>query len=91
MNKAPDPFDLEKLRVVGKMPVDKAKSLCTKIIEQATFRDTVRGKARRARLLYDIKTAPHSIEVQRIIWEVFMAGTGFRVTNSLWDKHYKNI
>jgi hypothetical protein len=42
-------------------------------------------------LIRDIQRAPSSREVQRIMWNMYMAGTGFGVSGSTWQKFHRGI
>jgi len=42
-------------------------------------------------LIRDIERAKNSREVQRIMWNAYMAGTGFGVSGSDWQKFHKGV
>lgn len=42
-------------------------------------------------LIRDIERAQNSREVQRIMWNAYMAGTGFGVSGSDWQKFHKGV
>ncbi len=81
-----DCFDLDILRTLDKKPLQEAKDIALEILEKSNTE-----AIRLNRLVYDINKAPTSAEVCRIMWTTYMAGTGFRVTGSTWDKHYKSV
>lgn len=80
-------FDVEILRTLETMRLDEAKSHAVSIIEKMT-------KTKAAvvnRLMHDIEVAPTSSEVSRIMWQVYMSGTGFGTIGSAWKKHYSQV
>ena len=42
-------------------------------------------------LIRDIERAKNSRDVQRIMWNTYMAGTGFGVSGSDWQKFHKGV
>jgi hypothetical protein len=42
-------------------------------------------------LIRDIKNAKTSREVQRIMWNMYMAGTGYGVGGSDWQKFHRGV
>ena len=42
-------------------------------------------------LIRDIERAKNSREVQRIVWNMYMAGTGYGVTDSSWQKFHRGL
>jgi hypothetical protein len=42
-------------------------------------------------LLRDLDRAPTSSEVERIMWNVFLAGDGLAMRDSAWQKHHRNV
>tara|TARA_A100001201_G_scaffold50559_1_gene50331 strand:- start:339 stop:590 length:252 start_codon:yes stop_codon:yes gene_type:complete len=81
-----DPFDLEVLRTLDKKPLNEAKTIALDILDKSDTKAT-----RLNRLKYDINRANTAIEVTRIMWTTYMAGTGYRVHGSSWDKHYRSV
>ena len=79
-------FDLEVLRILDKKPLSEAKTLVLEILAKSETE-----AVRLNRLVYDINRAPTSAEVARIMWTTYMAGTGYRVHGSSWDKHYRSV
>jgi len=86
MKNKSDVFDLEVLRTLDKKPLNEAKTLALEILEKSETE-----AVRLNRLVYDINHAPTSAEVTRIMWTTYMAGTGYRVHGSSWDKHYRSV
>lgn len=77
-----------------KMDVDELNSLEGLSLEGAqqkavSMLDPATKPTRLNRLKYDISKARTSREVMRIMWNSFMAGTGYGVPTSQWQKHYK--
>ena len=86
MKNKSDVFDLEVLRILDKKPLSEAKTLALEILAKSETE-----AVRLNRLVYDINRAPTSAEVTRIMWTTYMAGTGYRVHGSAWDKHYRSV
>ena len=42
-------------------------------------------------LIRDIERAKTSREVQRIMWNMYMAGTGYGVSGSSWQKFHRGV
>jgi len=42
------------------------------------------------RLKMDLAAAHNSAEVSRIMWQVYMSGSGLGTVGSTWKKHYNN-
>jgi len=77
-------FDPEMLRAIEGMNCEDARSQCVDLIQKTSTRET-----RKNALLRDIKSAPNSKELSRIMWNVMLAGEGLATTNSAWQRSYK--
>jgi hypothetical protein len=77
-------MELETLQTLDKMPLDEARIEAVKMISPKTKPLVLE------RLKFDISKAPNSGEVSRIMWQVYMSGTGFGTINSSWKKHYRD-
>jgi hypothetical protein len=42
-------------------------------------------------LIRDVERARNSREVQRIMWNMYMAGTGYGVSGSSWQKFHRGV
>ena len=63
------------------LPLDEAKVKAYQIL--------IALKAKRSKignLLRDIEKAPSSREVQRIMWNTYLSGTGYGISTSAWQK-----
>ena len=43
------------------------------------------------RLIYDLDKANSAREVSRIMWQVYMSGSGYGTIGSTWKKHYNSV
>jgi|TARA_B110000977_G_C10693591_1_gene344509 hypothetical protein len=77
-------MDMVTLKALDKMPLDDARSAAVKLINPKTKILVLN------RLKYDISVARNAGEVSRIMWQVYMSGTGYGTLNSSWKKHYGN-
>lgn len=64
-------------------PVAKEKAL--EMLESNLFKA---NKFKKAKLIKDIHLARSANEVCRIMYYIYLAGTGLSVTGSSWQKHY---
>lgn len=55
----------------------------------AILRDTKTKQAKVNNLVRDVQRARSSREVQRIMWNTLLAGTGFGTVDSPWQKFHK--
>ena len=53
------------------------------------LKDTVTKQAKINNLVRDVQRAKSSREVQRIMWNTMLAGTGFGTIDSPWQKFHK--
>ena len=81
-----DSFNLEILRDLNTKSLEEAQKISIHMLEQSDTK-----AARKMRLIYDIEKANTANEVSRIMWTTYMAGTGFRVVGSEWNKHYNMV
>lgn len=66
------------------MPLDDARTAAVKMISPKTKPLVLN------RLKNDIAKAPNSGEVSRIMWQVYMSGTGLGIIGSSWKKHFRD-
>lgn len=83
-------FDDKVLASLDKLSVQEARLLALSIVEKMS-KNTVKQMAVLNRLIRDIKNAPSSIEVSRIMYQVYLSGTGFGTVGSAWKKHFSNV
>jgi hypothetical protein len=77
-------MDVEQLNSLEKIPLQHAQVMAISMLNPKT-------KALRLnRLKHDIQKARTSREVMRIMWKAYLAGTGYAVTSSDWQKQYGN-
>ena len=75
-------MDTDTLNALQDMDLQTAKERAVQMLAPNT------KPTRMLRLKYDISKARTAQEVMRIMWNVYMAGTGFRVPTSQWQRHY---
>lgn len=76
-------IDPEKLRSLSRISLLEARELAASMLSSGT------NPARAIALKLDISRAPTSLEVQRIMYNVVLAGEGLITTGSTWDKRFK--
>jgi hypothetical protein len=79
-------MDIDALRSLDKLPLEDAKELAVSLIDV-----TKTKKAVLARLQCDISKAWSPAEVSRIMWQVYMSGTGLGTIGSTWKKHFREL
>jgi len=75
-------MDIEILQKLDKMPLEKAREEALKMLSPKTKPRALN------RLQYDINKAPNSTEVSRIMWQVYLSGSGLGTVGSSWRKEY---
>ena len=75
-------MDMEKLNSIETLPLNLAKEVAIGLISPKTKPVVL------FRLKQDISKAFSSREVLRIMWNTYMAGTGYKVPTSAWQKRY---
>ena len=68
------------------MPLNKAREEAVALIDVKKTKPVVLN-----RLKYDISVARSSQEVMRIMWAVYMSGSGYGTLGSSWNKHYAGM
>lgn len=76
---------VEDLNSLEKLSLEEARSTASSMLDPST------KPTRLNRLKYDISRARSSREVMRIMWNAYLAGTGFGVPTSQWQRHYKTV
>jgi len=66
------------------LPLDQAQAQAIEILK-----GTKTKPAKLNNLIRDVKRAKSSKEVQRIMWNTLLAGTGFGTVDSPWQKFHK--
>lgn len=79
-----DHIDFDVLRNIENMDLSLAIETSVTIIEHSKTK-----QSKKHALIYDIREAPTSREVSRIMWNAALAGQGLHTTNSRWQKAYK--
>jgi hypothetical protein len=75
-------MDIETLQKLDKMPLEKAREEALKMLSPKTKQRALN------RLQYDLDKAPNSAEVSRIMWQVYLSGSGLGTVGSSWRKEY---
>lgn len=78
-------MDLEILQKLDKMELTEARDAANSLIDVKKTKKVVHN-----RLIYDLDKARNSREVSRIMWQVYMSGSGYGTIGSTWKKHYNN-
>ena len=76
-------MDMNVLQQLDKMPLEKAREAAVTLIDPKKTKKLVMN-----RLQYDISKAWSAAEVSRIMWQVYMSGSGYGTIGSAWKKHY---
>jgi len=79
-------MNIEVLQTLDKLPLAEARAQAATLID---FKKTKKIVVNR--LKYDINKAPNSVEVSRIMWQVYLSGNGLGTVGSTWKKHYKDM
>lgn len=73
---------IELLQTLHEMSLDQARKTAESMIAPKT------KPLVKQRLVMDIASARNSAEVSRIMWQVYMSGSGLGTVGSTWKKHY---
>lgn len=68
------------------LTVDEAKATALGMLKATKMK-----ASKLSHLIRDVQKAPTSREVQRIMWNTMLSGTGFGITDSSWQKLHKTI
>jgi hypothetical protein len=83
-------FDADVLSTLDKMDLNTAKSTAMEMVKLMP-RKSISQSTAVNRVTHDIRKAPTPIEVSRIMFQVYLSGTGLGTIGSAWKKHYANI
>lgn len=78
-------MDVAELSALETFPLEEAQQKAVAMLDPST------KPTRLNRLKYDISKARTPREVMRIMWNAYMAGTGYGVPTSQWQRHYKAV
>jgi hypothetical protein len=76
-------MEVGELNALETFPLEEAQQKAVAMLDPST------KPIRLNRLKYDISKARTPREVMRIMWNAYMAGTGYGVPTSQWQRHYK--
>lgn len=76
-------MDMNMLQKLDKLPLNEARFAAVNLIDPKKTKQRVQQ-----RLEYDISKAPNSAEVSRIMWQVYLSGSGLATVGSAWKKKY---
>ena len=79
-------MDIEVLQKLDKLPLTEAQTQAVTLIDVKKTKKIVF-----TRLKSDISRALNSVEVSRIMWQVYLSGNGLGTVGSTWKKYYKNM
>jgi hypothetical protein len=68
------------------LPLDEAKIKAYQILTALKAKRSKIGN-----LLRDIEKAPTSREVQRIMWNTYLSGSGYGISTSAWQKLHNSV
>lgn len=83
-------FDTEVLASLVKMSLSEAKATALDMASKMP-KKTINQSTSVNRIIHDIEKAPTPAEVSRIMYQVYLSGTGLGTVGSSWKKHYANI
>lgn len=72
------------LEGISKLPLEEARAYAKTQLKMK------KSSTKYNNLLRDLDRAPTSREVERIMWNVELAGQGLAMPNSGWQKHHKS-
>jgi hypothetical protein len=75
-------MNLEKLQTLDKLEINQAREVAISMLGKKTKPLVLQ------QLKLDIQNAPTSVEVSRIMWQVYLSGSGLGTIGSAWKKHY---
>lgn len=79
-------MDMDLLQSLDKLPLEKAREVATSLIDVKKTKKIVR-----LRLENDIARAHSSAEVSRIMWQVYLSGSGLGTVGSKWKEYYNSF
>ena len=80
----------EIIRNLDKMPIKQAKDTAKSLLEDWDPK-SIGSKASKNRILFDIDKACTSADICGIMYRLQLKAEGLGVSNSSWQKHYRNI
>lgn len=83
-------FDTEVLSSIDKMELSAAKKTALEMVKLMPKKSMSQSTAVN-RVTHDIMKAPTSVEVARIMFQVYLSGAGLGTIGSAWKKHYANV
>lgn len=72
------------LEGISKLPLEEARAYAKTQLKMK------KSSTKYNNLLRDLDRAPTPAEVERIMWNVFLAGDGFAMQDSAWQKLHRN-
>ena len=69
------------LRDLDKLSLEEARRQATNLVNEGTTKPS-----KKAHLIRDFNRAKSSAEISRIMYFAYLAGTGFGVSGSVWQK-----
>lgn len=80
----------EVIRNLDKMPIKQAKDTAKSLLEDWDPK-SIGSKASKKKIIFDIDKACTSADVCGIMYRLQLRAEGLGVSNSSWQKHYRNI
>ena len=79
-------MNIEKLRSLDTLPIETARVTAVSLIDKKKTKKIVVNRLER-----DIQSAPSAAEISRIMWQVYLGGSGMATVGSSWKKFYKGV
>lgn len=79
-------MDINILQSLDKLHLNESRQAALALIDPKKTKKVVMN-----RLQYDISKAPNAREISRIMWAVYMSGSGYGTLGSSWKKHYNGM
>lgn len=83
-------FSVEVLQSLDKLTLDEARAVAQGLVKLMP-RKSINQATAVDRISKDIERAPSATEVSRIMYQVYLSGTGLGTVGSAWKKHYGNV
>lgn len=83
-------FDTDVLSSIDKMDLNTAKNTAMDMVKLMP-RKSMSQNTSVNRITYDLQKAKSSLEVSRIMFQVYLSGSGLGTIGSAWKKHYDNV
>lgn len=83
-------FDPAVLATLDKLSINEARNVAIDLAKKMP-RTNVKQTAAAERIVRDLTKAPTATEISRIMYQVYLSGTGLGTVGSTWKKHFDNV